>query len=314
MFEELRLVEGVSRVCPDTGWSLVHNALSPAAVAKFGSEAAKERYLPPICAGETKIATGISQPHAGSDVTAMDTTLEPDGGDYYLNGEKTWVSAFEDAESAIIWAKLPDASIGSAIMDLDAAGVEVLTESTNMVGHTQTQFAMDDVRIPESNVLITEDAGWKRQLAHLNGERVIIAAWTHAITRRGIEHALEYAEDREQFGQPIGEFQGMRWKFADMVTTYEAGRSLVYRAIDRAREEDRVPSRLESSLAKFHTAKHTERIVSEALQVFGANGYQQGHPLEYLHRFNRSRRIGHGTDEILKNGIADEVFDTGLLN
>jgi alkylation response protein AidB-like acyl-CoA dehydrogenase len=312
MFEELLLVEGVSRVCPDTGWSLVHNALSPVAVARFGTEAAKERYLPPICAGETKMATGISEPHAGSDVTAMNTSLEADGGEYYLNGEKTWVSAVEDSESAIVWATLSDGSIGSAIMEFDSPGVEIITESTNMVGHTQTQFVMDDVRVPEENLLITDDAGWKDQLAHLNWERVIIAAWTHAITRCGIEHALDYATDREQFGQPIGEFQGMRWKFADMVTTYEAGRSLTYRTAQRARETGDPPGRLMSGAARLFASESSERIVSEALQVFGANGYQQGHPLEYLYRYVRSRRIGHGTDEIMKVGIADRVFDVGL--
>jgi alkylation response protein AidB-like acyl-CoA dehydrogenase len=315
VFEDILVIEAVTPVCPDTGWALMTAAIAPRYVALYGSDSAKERYLPPIAAGESEMAIAISEPGAGSDVGAMRTRLEPDGdGGYTLHGEKTWITNFDTADAAVVWARLPDGNIGSVVLDLDAAGVDVVDTTTNMAGHTQTHFAMEGAPVPPEDVLITDRDDWRTQLERLNWDRVAIAMWTNAVARCAIEHALDYAGDREQFGQPIGEFQGMRWKFADMVADYEAGRSLVYRVIDRARAEDRVPSRLESCLAKFHVATHTEQIVSEALQVFGANGYQQGHPLEYLHRFNRSRRIGHGTDEILKDGIADAVFDTGLLN
>jgi hypothetical protein len=181
-----------------------------------------------------------------------------------------------------------------------------------MAGHVQTHFVMEDVHVPDENRLITDERDWKAQLRQLNWERVIIAMWTLAAARCAIEHALDYAEDREQFGQPIGEFQGMRWKFADMVAEYEAGRSLVYRTVSEALEDGEPPNRLMSSVTRLFASERTERVVSEALQVFGANGYQRGHPLEYLYRFVRSRRIGHGTDEILKNGIADRLFERGI--
>ena len=314
VFEDILAIEAVTPVCPDTGWAMMTAAIAPRYVAFFGSETAKERYLPPVANGESEMAIAISEPAAGSDVGSMRTRLEVDGDGYRLHGEKTWITNFDTSEAAVVWAHLPDGEIGSVVLDLDAAGVDVVDTTTNMAGHTQTHFAMDGAPVPPEHVLITDRDDWRTQLERLNWDRVAIAMWTNAVARCAIEQAIGYAMDREQFGQPIGEFQGMRWKFADMVADYEAGRSLVYRAIDRAREDERVPSRLESSLAKFFVAERTERIVSEALQVFGANGYQRGHPLEYLHRFNRSRRIGHGTDEILKDGIADAVFDTGLLD
>ncbi|MFB6310350.1 MAG: acyl-CoA dehydrogenase family protein [Salinirussus sp.] len=313
VIEDILVTEAIAPVCPDTGWALLNASVSPRYVAQFGTEAAKERYLPPVANGESEMCIAISEPGAGSDVGGMRTRLESDGDGYTLHGEKTWITNYDTSEAAVVWARLPDGEIGSVVLDLDAPGVEIVDRTTNMAGHVQTHFAMDGARVPEENVLITDRDDWRTQLKRLNWDRVAIAMWTNALARTAIERAVEYATEREQFGQPIGEFQGLRWKIADMVAEYEAGRGLVYRAIERARAEDRVPTRLESSLAKFHTAERTERIVSEALQVFGANGYQQGHPLEYLHRFNRSRRIGHGTDEILKNGIADAVFDSGLM-
>lgn len=314
LVEDLLVIETIGHICPDTAWMLVLNTIAPVAIAKFGTEAAKQRYLPPVCNGETTTAIAISEPEAGSDVTAMETQIKAEQGEYYLNGEKIWVSAVPDSEAAVVWTKFPDGNIGSVIVEFDTDGLEVITEYENMAGQIQSHFVMEDIHIPEENVLVTDENAWKRQLRQLNWERVIISMWTIAAARSAITQALEYAQTREQFGQPIGEFQGLRWKFADMVKHYEAGRSLIYRTVSQARRNDNPPDRLMSSVTRLFASEKTERIVSEALQIFGANGYQRGHPLEYLYRLVRSRRIGHGTDEILKNGIADHLFEHGLEN
>lgn len=312
LLEELLVIEAVTPVCPDTAWTLVLNSIAPVALAKFGTDAAKQRYLPPVCNGDTTMAIAISEPEAGSDVASMRTRIERDQGEYYLTGEKTWVSAVPDSEAAVVWTKFPDGTIGSVVIEFDAVGIDVITEYENMAGHSQTHFAMEEVHVPEENLLVTDDRDWTVQLKQLNWERVLISMWTIAVARCAIDRALEYAQTREQFGQAIGEFQGLQWKFADMVTQYEAGRSLVYRTVADALDRDAPPDRLMSSVTRLFASERTERIVSEALQVFGANGYQKGHPLEYLYRFVRSRRIGHGTDEIMKNGIAESLFERGL--
>lgn len=312
VFEDMLLIETIGRVCPDTAWAVMNTTVAPHSVVDFGSEAAKEKYLPRICNAEDRMAIAISEPEAGSDAGSMNTQLERDGDDYVLNGEKTWVSGVPESSAAVVWTRMPDGNIGSVIMEFDAPGVETITDYTNMAGHTQTHFVMEDTPIPEENLLITNKEEYKTQLRRLNWERVTIAIWTNALARCGISHALDYAQTREQFGQKIGEFQGMRWKFADMVKKNEVGRSLIYEVAKTAVANDEVPDRLQSGIAKLYAAETTEEIVSESLQVFGANGYQRGHPLEYLYRFNRSRRIGHGTDEIMKNGIADQLFEKGL--
>lgn len=311
--EAMLAMETVGRVCPDTANALYGQSMvSPRAVEMFGSEAAKERYLPPVCAGESALSIAISEPQAGSDASAMGSTVEEDDGDLYLNGEKIWVSYVEEADAAVVWARFPDGHLGTVIMDFDAPGVDIHEHYKNMAGHTQTHFFMEDVRIPEENVLVRGKAALKKQLEALNWERLGSSVYGNAIALAAFDEALPYAKQREQFGQPISEFQGMRWKFADMATRIEASRALTYRAATTAQQQGRVPDRLETSIAKLYSAEMVEEVVSEALQVFGANGYQREHPLEYLYRLQRGRRIAAGTDEIMRNNIADEVIQSGL--
>lgn len=311
--EALLMVEIVSRVCPDTGMFLnAQQLIGPRAVESFGTEAAKEKYLPPVLNGEEAIAISISEPEAGSDVQAMNTTAESDGDGFVLNGEKTWVSDVPYCSSSIVWVKFPGEGLGSVLMDFDASGVEIINHFTNMAGHTQTQFYMDDVRIPEENVLTRGKNSFKQQLVSLNWERLGNAAMITGKMAFAIDQAIEYAQDREQFGQPIGDFQGIEWKLADMVKQYKAAQGITHQAAQGAVARDRTPNRLESSVATLYASEIAERVVSEAVQIHGANAYQQGHPLEYLYRTVRGWRIGAGTDEIQKNQIAAVIKQNGL--
>jgi len=305
-------IEAVGEVCPDTAQYLYEQQMvAPRAVEMFGSEAVKERYLPEVTAGETCIAIAISEPEAGSDVASMDTEVTETDGGMTLNGEKIWVSSVQDASAAIVWTKFPE-GLGTVLLPLDDPGVEVAQHFTNMAGYTQTQFYMEDVAVPEAHVLTRGPDGFKNQLKALNWERLGSATLANAMGRCALSKALDYAEDREQFGQAIGEFQGIQWKFADMMKQLEASRALTYRAATTAVERGRIPTRMETSVAKLYSAEMVESVVSEALQVHGSNGYQQGHPLEYLYRMQRGRRIAAGTDEVQKNQIADVLQDGGL--
>jgi len=305
-------IEAVGEVCPDTAQYLYEQQMvAPRAVEMFGSETVKERYLPQVTAGETCIAIAISEPEAGSDVASMNTEVtETDGGDLVVNGEKIWVSSVQDATAAVVWTKFPE-GLGTVLVPLDDDGIEVAQHFTNMAGHTQTQFYMEDVPVPQEHVLTRGPDGFKDQLKALNWERLGSATLANAMGRCALSKALDYAEDREQFGQPIGEFQGLQWKLADMTKRLEASRALTYRAATTAVERGGIPTRMETSISKLYSAEMVESVVSEALQIHGSNGYQQGHPLEYLYRMQRGRRIAAGTDEIQKNQIANVLREDG---
>lgn len=312
-YEATLLVETIGRVCPDTAYAVYNiSMVAPRAIDMFGSEEAKEQYLHDVCAGDSLIGIAISEPEAGSDAGSMKTRIEERDGELYLTGEKIWVSYVPNSDAAVVWTRFPDGNLGTVIMEFDDPGVEIINHFTNMSGHTQSQFYMEDVHIPAENVLVRGKAALKEQLKALNWERCGSAAFSNSMAWCAFDKAREYAMDREQFGQPIGEFQGIRWKLADMAKQLEASRALTYRAAINAREHGRVPDRLEASIAKLYSGEMVENVVSEALQIHGANGYQQGHPLEHLYRLQRGRRIAAGTDEIMKNNIADVVIEDGL--
>lgn len=308
-FEAMLVIDTVGQVCPDTGYALNVLHFFPLIVQKFGSETVKETYLPPLVEGEAFIATAISEPESGSDVFSMETTVREEGAELRLNGQKTWVSDVPDSEGVVVWV-LFEEGIGSVIVDLDAEGVEIGEHFTNMAGHTQTQLFFEDVVVPEENVLVRGDAA--NQFESLNWERLGNSAMINGFMGFAVERAFEYAQDRQQFDQSILEFQGIEWKFADMVKHLQASRSLALSAGRNAAERGDRPDRLESSLATLYASEFAEHVVSEALQIHGANGYQQGHPLEYLYRFVRGFRIGAGTDEIQKNQIAATLKREGV--
>ena len=312
-FAAMAIIEAVGRVCPDTANALyVSSMVSPRAVDMFGGEAAKEEYLPPVCAGETSFSIAISEPEAGSDAGSMTTQVDESSRGLTISGEKTWVGYVPQSDAAVVWARFPDSNLGTLVLDLDAPGIEVEERYENMAGQVQTHFTMDDVEVPEENVLARGKSAFKEQLQALNWERLGSATYANAISRCALEKAIEYAGEREQFDQPISEFQGMRWKLANATADLEASRAVAYRAATNAAERDRVPDRIETNVAKLYSGRVAEEVVSEALQVFGARGYQRGHPLEYLYRLQRSRRIAAGTDEIVTNTIADQVVEKGL--
>ena len=313
-FEAMLSIEAVGRICPDTAEYLYNQQMvAPRALEMFGSEEVKERYLPGVTAGEDAIAIAISEPEAGSDVGKMTTTVDERDGELVLNGEKVWVSHLRHSSAAVVWVKFPE-GLGSVVVDLEANddGIEIEQHYTNMADHVQTQFRMHDIVVPESHVLTRGKDGFKQVLQALNWERLGSATLSNAIARCALDKALEYGQSREQFGQPIADFQGIEWKLADMAKELEASRSLTYRAAMTAEQQGRIPDRLNASLAKLYSGEMVESVVSEALQIHGANGYQREHPLEYLYRLARGRRLAAGTDEIQKNQIAAALKRDGL--
>lgn len=312
--EAMLSIEAVGQVCPDTAEYLyTQQMIAARTIEMFGTETVKERYLPALTAGDESVAVAISEPEAGSDVGSMETTVTETDGELVLNGEKVWVSSMMHASAVIVWARFAD-GLGSVIVDLDENEdrIEIDQHYTNMAGYTQTQFRLNDIVVPETHVLTSGSDGFKRQLQALNWERLGSASLANAIARCALTKALEYGQQREQFDQPIADFQGIEWKLAEMTKELEASRALTYRAAINAHEQGRIPDRMDAALAKLYSGEMVETVVSEALQIHGANGYQQGHPLEYLYRLARGRRLAAGTDEIQKNQIAAVLKRDGV--
>ncbi len=307
------LVDAVGRVCPDTGWfAYTQSTVGPRAIDLFGGDTVKERYLPAVTAGEGHVAIAISEPDAGSDVGSMTTAVEEEeGGGLVCSGEKTWVGGVPFSDAAVTWVKFPE-GLGSVVLPLDDPGVEVVEEHTNMAGYSQTHFRIDEVPIPESHVLTRGKEAFKEQLVSLNWERLGSAICATSWATAGLEHALAYAQEREQFGERIADFQGMEWKLAEMYRQIETAAATVYGAAAAAQGHETPPDRTRTSVAKLHCSETAERVVSEAVQTVGARAYQQGHPLEYLYRLTRGRRIAAGTDEVMKNTIARALKEEGV--
>jgi alkylation response protein AidB-like acyl-CoA dehydrogenase len=306
-FEVMLMIEAIGRVCPDTGSFLVNQQLvAPRAIAMFGTDHVKQTYLPPVIAGKEYIAVAISEPGAGSDVRSMSTTVQEQDGELVANGEKSWVSDFPDANAAVTWVQFPE-GLGTVLLDLEHPGIEVARHSTNMAGKTQTHFYINNVPIPQTHVLTRGEDAFREQLKSLNWERLGGATLANTIALSAFDRALEYAQKRHQFDQQISEFQGIEWKLAEMIKQLELSRSYTFQSAAHAARTDQAPDPLETSIAKLYSGMVAEEVVSEALQVHGARGYQQDHPLEYLYRLARGRRIAGGTTEIQRNLIASQV-------
>jgi alkylation response protein AidB-like acyl-CoA dehydrogenase len=285
--------------------------VGPRAIDLFGSEAVKEEYLPAVTAGESFVSIAISEPDAGSDVGSMSTEVTEEDGELVCNGEKTWVGGVPFGDAAVTWVRFPE-GLGSVVIPYDDPGVEIEEVYTNMAGYAQTHFTIDDVVIPESHVLTRGKEAFKEQLVSLNWERLGSSVLTVAWAEAALEQALAYASEREQFDQPLDEFQGIEWRLAEMYRDVETAASLVYMSAAGAQGHDPAPPRLQTSTAKLHCSQMVEQVASEAVQIVGARAYQRGHPLEYLYRFARSRRIAAGTDEMQLNTVARALKEDGV--
>ncbi|MFC6765015.1 acyl-CoA dehydrogenase family protein, partial [Natrinema soli] len=217
--EALMAMEGVGAVCPDSA-ALIRetNVGNVQIIAKFGTEELKEEYLPPVCKGESFIAVAMSEPEHGSDVTHMDTTAERDGDEYVLNGRKAWVSEADRADAFVTYVRLSSNDIGSLLVDSDTPGLTVTDPDVNMAGGSQSQLFFDDARVPVKNELVTGSDSFKRTIKTYNVNRITSMAVNWITAKWVFEEALEYVQEREQFDQPIGEFQGVSHEIADMAT------------------------------------------------------------------------------------------------
>lgn len=303
LVEEVLVLEEVGRVCPDTASALTMVG-PPRIIAELGSEDLRSRYLRAYCEQGRKIGIAISEPEAGSAVTELRTQAKANGNQIVLEGEKVFISHPEVCAAFLAFVRF-DEGIGAVVVDREAPGLQIGKPDINMAGHRQCSLHFDACRIPQENVLIRGKTAFEKLIRAFNAERCLSSMWSVSMALCALDRALEYARQRKQFGRKIAEFQGLQWMLAEMAMKIEGARLLAYQAAEN-------PTRLNSSIAKAVASEMVETVTSDALQIFGGTGYIRNHPLEYLHRLARGRRIAGGTVEIQKNMIARELLCNGL--
>jgi alkylation response protein AidB-like acyl-CoA dehydrogenase len=293
-----------------------HISLACNMVYEFGDETQKETFLTPLAAGEEIGAFALSEAGAGSDVPAMDTTARPvDGGDAYLvNGGKLWISNGSVADTVVLFAKTdPEAGnkgISSFIVrpeEDDGFIVEGTEHKLGDKGCPTAELRFDDMRIPADRRLGEEGRGFVHALKTLNGGRITIAARGVGIAQAALDEALRYAQDREQFDQPISDFQAIQHKLADMDTKTQAARLLMHQAADKKMAGESFVK--EAAQAKLYASEVSREVANEGIQVHGGYGYTKDFPAERFYRDAKLNEIYEGTSEVLRNTIASELLD-----
>jgi len=291
-----------------------HISLACNMIADFGDEAQKDDYLTPLAEGEDLGAFALSEPGAGSDVPAMETTAERDGEDYVINGGKLWISNGSVADTVVVFAKTdPEAGsrgISSFVVlpeEDDGFVVEGTEHKLGDKGCPTAELRFDDLRVPADRLIGEEGDGLRQALKTLNGGRITIAARGVGIAEAALDAAVDYAQEREQFGGPIADFQSIQHKLADMDTKTQAARLLMHRAADRKmRGEDYVKA---AAQAKLYSSEVSREVANEGIQIHGGYGYVKDFPVERYYRDAKLNEIYEGTSEILRNTIADQLLD-----
>jgi acyl-CoA dehydrogenase len=291
-----------------------HISLAGNMVYAFGTEEQKQEYLEPLALGEDIGAFALSEAGAGSDVPAMDTTAEKNDDGYYIDGGKLWISNGSVADTVVVFAKTdPDAGnkgISSFVVrpeEDDGFVVEGTEDKLGDKGCPTAELRFDDCFVPEDRLLGEEGEGFVQALKTLNGGRITIAARSVGIAQAALDAALRYSQDREQFDQPISNFQSIQHKLADMDTKTCAARLLMHDAADRKIRGERYIK--EAAQAKLFASEVSREVANEGIQIHGGYGYTKDFPAERYYRDAKLNEIYEGTSEVLRNTIANDLLD-----
>ncbi|MGB6173588.1 MAG: acyl-CoA dehydrogenase [Xanthobacteraceae bacterium] len=302
-------IEQVATVCPRSADVVQFGNFGPIrAFAEYGTPGQKAHWLGELLAGRMVMSLGMTEPDAGSALTDLKTSARADGAHYVVNGSKVFSTFSPDAQIFLVYVRFgPGVSgIGSVLIERGTPGFSIGAPSAFMSGEEWCELHFDGCRVPAANVLLGP-GGFKKQMAGFNVERLGNTARSLAYGRYAFNTARDYAATRQQFDRPLCEFQGLQWKFADMAIKLDGAQLLLYRAAVNA---DRgLPSAYETAIAKAACNQAGFEVASEAVQIMGALGYSRETLVEYCMRRTRGWMIAGGSIEMLKNRIAEHVFD-----
>ena len=318
VLESSIIAEEMFAIDPGIAFCILASSFGTEAIQEFGTEEQKEEFLEPVARGEKISGAAISEPDTGSDVSSVSTRAEKDGDEFVINGNKMWISNGTVGDFFVVLCKTdPDAEgryngFSQIIVESDRDGFKAdkITGKLGIRASDTAELIFDDVRVPEENLVGNRGMGFLQQMQFFDATRVGVAAQGVGIAKGAAEAALEYAQEREQFGQPIAEFQAIQHKLSDMFTRTEAARNLTYKAawqVDQGEDITKL-----ASMSKEYASRVAVDVANEAVQIHGGAGYVDDFPVERFYRDSKITQIYEGTTEIQKNIIARELLGKGF--
>jgi alkylation response protein AidB-like acyl-CoA dehydrogenase len=307
------IIEEIAKVCASTAVILLVHELGTMPIFLAGNEEQKQAYLPKLASGEHLVAFGLTEPNAGSDVSALRTKALKDGKEYILNGSKIFISHADVAQLICIAAKTDTTLPGHKgtsvfVVEKDTHGLTIAKKEKKLGlrASSTVEVAMEEVRVPASNILVGEGAGFSIVMKTLDVTRIPVAAQAVGIAQGALDYAIQYTKERVQFGKPIFSFQGLQWMMADMATQVEAARQLTYKAASIfekiPKNLDRVPKDAirHSAMAKLFAADTAMKVTTDAVQLLGGYGFISEYPVERMMRDAKITQIYEGTSQVQK--------------
>ena len=312
-FEYVAAIQELARVCGSVGLSMAaHNSLCTGHILTFGNEEQKQKYLPKLATAEWIGAWGLTEANTGSDAMRMRCVARKEGSDWIINGAKNWITHGISGDVAVVLARtgelLDSKGITAFVVERGTPGFKA-GKKENKLGMRASETAemiFEDCRVSESQVLGKVGEGFIQAMKILDGGRISIAALSLGIARGAFDAALKYSQERQQFGQPIFDFQAISFKLADMATQIEAAELLTLQAADLKNRGEKVTR--QSAFAKYYASEVAVRCSTEAVQIFGGYGYTKDFPVEKFYRDSKLCTIGEGTSEIQKLVIARDLI------
>ncbi len=311
-YEYKAAIVEIAKVCGSVGLSMAaHNSLCTGHILAFGNEEQKKKWLPRLATGEAIGAWGLTEANTGSDASNMRCTAVRDGNDWIINGTKNWITHGISGEIAVVITRTGEPrtknNATAFVVERGTPGF-LAGKKENKLGMRCSETAemvFDQCRIPDANRLGEVGDGFHQSMKILDGGRISIAALSLGIARGAYEAALAYAQEREQFGKPIAQFQAIAFKLADMYTEIEAADLLTDQAAFK--KQQHMPMTQEAAMAKYYASEVAVKVANEAVQIFGGYGYTKDFPVEKFYRDAKLCTIGEGTSEIQKLVIARSI-------
>jgi alkylation response protein AidB-like acyl-CoA dehydrogenase len=308
----ITVIEEIAKVCGSIGLSVAaHNSLCTGHIMAFGTDAQKQQYLPLLATGKWIGAWGLTEPNTGSDAGRMQCVAVRDGDDYIINGTKCWITHGISGHVAVVIVRtgelLDSRGMSAFIVERGTPGFRA-GKKENKLGMRASETAeliFDNCRVHKSQLLGAEGEGFVQSMKILDGGRISIAALSLGIAKGAYEASVQYAKERQQFGQPIAHFQGIAFKLADMATKIEAAELLTRQA--GFMKDAGVKMTKEAAMAKYYASEVAVQVSTDAVQVHGGYGYTKDFPVEKFYRDSKLCTIGEGTSEIQKLVISREI-------